>query len=1749
MFLFLLRSVLFFLILFICGYFNWSFIRQFTLNKFGILHAKDYRWSLNHSQLLIQLSQIHLSRKTNQNQKRWLHILLYYLARVFLNYVTIEIKSLSIQQDTWFVFIDHITLTKNKSVELKTGTIQLFDSQKRILEITSSFTICYDDQTRVALGSLDIFWGHLPLVNQGHETKKHWIHTLDFTVQAIHLHYESRFTLIVDMGKTEGTLTKSMLMNFNTQAIQASCSRDALLFQLGLPHLEFDCALDSSFKNIHLFLDTPIISLEKAFFELVGQKNQQRHLPMFAFALVLCSPKIIFPTTNGCQFYLGARDFIVRLLPDSNEKLNAHYEQEEAQWLDKKLKRRLSTVYFVHLTATSSRALVRVLFQRLKVGYYSQQTQREVLSIKRGKVIVQKGGLSGSGELQADVTIEKPSIHLWQDLTMASSFLKSNGEESEWTKRLKMNMDISNISVSVSGQDENTSRQAPMGYLNNAPQTPVLVHMALHLQKLTWDNQHGCQLSTLSIEQMSNTTEPQLIFWISHLDWQPNPCTLKIKTCGLIYSIENYYSCLVVAKSFSYWPKAPRKHSNHDVYVSVERGDLKLNFVEPLFLRINQLSTQGRHGRFQKMMVLGRMNNGWRSLIKMDLVEYDVLDFTAQKVFVCVPFGYKLAPVIRSLICDVKAIKDLQARLFRDAFTFVGPQRRDDPMEILPLKVILGVLTAVFDDDPFEVKLRRIFRTGLIEQEKRLAYQEAFDQKTAESKEADIQQAEYGLKKKFSELWKKYIDKTIAEESKVESVGENDFGDSLDMFSSIFSIFILPRPLCPSLVHFTAQSVCIELKKSRISQPRDFIHQIGGGVPHHFPYSLLLPFSLSIYSGQTLIKIRDYPFWLIQMPDSWSLEGDYVMVDELGDSSGSRLIPVSVLPDYTMSIVRVTSPIKFYSTVRYTIKGSSMIGWSVSCKPAIQDIMGVLSSLLPAPVDPSPPLAWWDKICFGYHSRIQIEFNHDLALLLKGTRDPYEQQKGMAMLWSQDVKIKIGHQETQPNFLEIKSRAFLMGVPNETFSEEPGFLKVVLRLSGDISMGIGIHFERLEYGADVLEELRSQPFIAHHQVKLKAPNHVVFHKLTYDAYKNFRSDFIHLSFYISQSDQEASGSHNAIYLNQSFLDHFSAWYRLFGGPLALPIKQGTLWPNSQRKHKAMGESLDTLKYRLSLDSISIGFFCSPEESFLDQEEAVGLKAYARDFKVDLHSKRNWESGKRSFHEAILMMNDMDLRLVKALVDKTLIEKKTSVTESEYYVGSAATKVADDCHWEDVEDYVLLEPSSTEYRAIEVYPFVFSPLICFKRHGGDTRREYLRMTHDCIVDTKTDARDFQKSYLYCRASDLQKQIEELDKQLDMINKALDICNYIGYHELKRQHEQISLQIESLRKKHLLLNEYICQVVLEKELASVTSAFGDPLSDFKDRCFLHSPQIIWNTSVRDILLYWNELKETRTVQTFNLSAQCLQFLSALLPESQPSEYEGHSKLHDILESTFGNREAKSKVLVDAFYPQIVFQSDAEHLLLVTNERMQVQILDLLDDRHLLVKNRCMLSLEDGHMFAVASNNEERCYGQMDSKKHWATWIYPEQLWKQVSKNYTKISSNLSGKVQLDVYNPLRIKRYPYAEIASTVLRLDFPKLKWAADSLETRLVYLTLVDLFLNQKLTKWKLMQETLLLSAERSDLTESIREVRKLQRLSRHFIQMHSIFLKRQSHLDSLGKKQHVDNKQRMQDCLQRLHLVILLSS
>lgn len=243
-------------------------------------------------------------------------------------------------------------------------------------------------------------------------------------------------------------------------------------------------------------------------------------------------------------------------------------------------------------------------------------------------------------------------------------------------------------------------------------------------------------------------------------------------------------------------------------------------------------------------------------------------------------------------------------------------------------------------------------------------------------------------------------------------------------------------------------------------------------------------------------------------------------------------------------------------------------------------------------------------------------------------------------------------------------------------------------------------------------------------------------------------------------DEQHYGSrqpHNAMYLSQCFIDHFAAWYQLFGGPLSLPIRQGTLWPTEEKRAKAFGDHLDTLKYKVLLDSLSVGFFCSEEGSCLKNGRgSVGLKAHVRDFSIDLHSRREIVENQgfikveRSFHEVKLQMSDADLRVIKASGEKGRTGRmKTSMDSSSHNRHSFADSTYSayesmyNCRWVDPGDYILLEPLSTgnkqpEYTNTEVHPFLFSPLIYFVKQNdqeGVNKQEYLRMTHDCIMNEK------------------------------------------------------------------------------------------------------------------------------------------------------------------------------------------------------------------------------------------------------------------------------------------------------------------------------------------------------------------------------------------------------------------------------
>lgn len=788
-----------------------------------------------------------------------------------------------------------------------------------------------------------------------------------------------------------------------------------------------------------------------------------------------------------------------------------------------------------------------------------------------------------------------------------------------------------------------------------------------HVEKLYIHQSSSCLQQNVNISELLEKAEKQhVILWISQLNfttkhWQAAEkhlsVVIKVKKYGISYSIRNHYACLLLFRSLyamknqlkSYSSGLEHQHTTvstpvlqFSVDLSVGRGDIQIGLPQDtrLYLRMDELDAkysnipdQKNIIQFRNIMLLGASpthHDMWEQLVEIDHVKITMItaiELKSKKMFASVPYKFVLSVVIDNVIGLVKAIKELHARIlekdpFKHVFTYFGPTVNNEPIAIPHIKLRAKVFTIHFDDDPFEAKLRNILRTGLQEQQRRLAYREALDDKiyemlhststvspepasanssmhqqtipedfqsiytssstinaqkgqnenrsngsTASTDNAEvyvqIAEAQRNLLEHYSEFWMKHINKTVQEEVQFfealhvrnnyrNSLTAADIDKALDdgdsrrhdrfLLSKTFTIDIVPRPLYPPLANFTAQYAKVSFKPANfmLEETRSFIQMVGSGVPLDNDFSIIIPFHLSIKASRTWIKVRDYPLPLLYVPPpatgrvSWTLEGDYALGDELGNSGGSRIIPITIIPlstpsepaGYCLSAVRTASPLKFYSIIDYHVltQGMSMICWSISYNPAVQDILHVLDNLTAAQVDPSPRIGFWDKVRFMIHSQVKIQFSGGgkLAFAVKGTRDPYqllERGAGLAKVWSDDVVWLLGYENNQNEFMQIISQNYAFGVPDlihggfvpqlpdslqykqdKMFADDNHvFLKVALKLSDGVRMGIGLSYERLSCHSEdannnnlcirckyqcphLIDRCRSQIFMPHYNV-------------------------------------------------------------------------------------------------------------------------------------------------------------------------------------------------------------------------------------------------------------------------------------------------------------------------------------------------------------------------------------------------------------------------------------------------------------------------------------------------------------------------------------------------------------------------------------------------------------------------------------------------------------------------------------------
>ncbi|XP_039986404.1 protein KIAA0100-like isoform X2 [Xiphias gladius] len=166
------------------------------------------------------------------------------------------------------------------------------------------------------------------------------------------------------------------------------------------------------------------------------------------------------------------------------------------------------------------------------------------------------------------------------------------------------------------------------------------------------------------------------------------------------------------------------------------------------------------------------------------------------------------------------------------------------------------------------------------------------------------------------------------------------------------------------------------------------------GLPLVVQWCRAVKFKLTAF----LVRIRDYPRYLFEIRD-WELSGRLIGTEQDGQARAHRKEIVPLGPPWgDVTVHRNMPPLKFYYDFKSNISLYTIV-WGPCWDPA-WTLIGQSVDLLTKPtVDPSPPLAWWDKSRLLLHGHWVMDIDqanlHQLA-----TEDPYNTTENLHWEWN-----------------------------------------------------------------------------------------------------------------------------------------------------------------------------------------------------------------------------------------------------------------------------------------------------------------------------------------------------------------------------------------------------------------------------------------------------------------------------------------------------------------------------------------------------------------------------------------------------------------------------------------------------------------------------------------------------------------------------------------------------------------------------
>ncbi|XP_029963673.1 protein KIAA0100 isoform X2 [Salarias fasciatus] len=460
----------------------------------------------------------------------------------------------------------------------------------------------------------------------------------------------------------------------------------------------------------------------------------------------------------------------------------------------------------------------------------------------------------------------------------------------------------------------------------------------------------------------------------------------------------------------------------------------------------------------------------------------------------------------------------------------------------------------VFLDDVFEIKLRDNYELMKDESKESAKRLQLLDKKVAD------------LRKQHGEL---------LPARKIEELYSSLEKKHIEIYIQRSRRLYANTPMRKSLLTWTVTDLeLVALADRELHGPekvREQLRDIDGISP--FPrdgLSLVVQWCRAVRFKLTsfLVRIRDYPRYLFEIRD-WQLSGRLIGTEQDGQARAHRkeTVPLGA-PWGDVTVHRNMPPLKFYYDFKSNISQYTIV-WGPCWDPA-WTLIGQSVDLLTKPtVDPSPPLAWWDKSRLLMHGRWVMDIEqanlHQLA-----TEDPYNTTENMHWEWS---KLNF---DWNPGQFVFK-----------------GDLDVNVRTASKYDDICFLHLPNLCMTLDLQWLCHGNPH-DHHAVMLCCAENIadVTSGQPHDSYRAFRSENLNLS--ITMDLNQHCGTEPCqptILLYSSTLRWMQNFWATWTG-VSRPICRGKLFHSLRPVRKKLGQHYKQMSYTAAFPQLQVHYWAS-----------------------------------------------------------------------------------------------------------------------------------------------------------------------------------------------------------------------------------------------------------------------------------------------------------------------------------------------------------------------------------------------------------------------------------------------------------------------------------------------------------------------------------------------------------------------------